>query len=245
MEANVKQLKIRPGTGGVFQPPRERKGKQNFSVDSSHHHLDLKLIISRLDFLLEATELPDRDYILTEVRLYISSFNVRSKSRGELEAVAYYKNLANYAKRKLLGDKPEPLPFTKTTKDGIPEPLAGLWKLSQRCLKTSIYVQTVLNFYLGQVDFEAPPDFSTIEGPEDDVPAELLEEFGRFVRDLPLTGRLHKINKDSTGSLKISGSKGIFAQSFCSIPRERIVLLEQDHKLCGLVCQMYRETGRD
>jgi len=245
MEANVKQLKIRPGTGGVFQPPRERKGKQNFSVDSSHHHLDLKLIMSRLEFLLKATELPDQDYILTEVRVYLSSFNVRSKSRGELEAVGYYKKLANFVKRKLLGDSPEPLPFTKTTKECIPEPLAGLWKISQRCHKSSIFVQTVLNFYLGQVDFDAPPDFSTIEGPKDDVPADLLEEFGRFVRDLPLTGRLHKINRDSTGSLKISGSKGIFAQSFCSIPRERIVLLEQDKNLCALLKQMYRETGRD
>jgi hypothetical protein len=234
---------MKSGHGGG-SAPRELKGKANCSVSRSHH-IDLKIIDQRLELLMEALEISPKELFLREVRAYLSGFNRRSDHRGELEAVAYYKKLSNFAKRKLLADEPDPIPFTKTDRDNIPVPLAGLWKLSQICCKSSIFVQTVLNFYLGQEEFEPPPDFSTIEGPKDDVSAELLEEFRLFVKDAQLTRRLHRVATDSTNSLRISGSKGIYAQSFCSIPRERIALMEGNPFLRDAIVQMYRITGRD
>lgn len=202
-------------------------------------HVDTSFFLKRLIMARVILELPEECDQLAST--YIEKFNKLVQAKGETFAVGRYKLYANFLRRKVMGDKPLPIPFCKS-KGGWPVDLKDLQSLAGSGEAECIYTLTLANFWLAQENHACEPDFSTIDGYSDNVPESLLEEFRQFVKNSELTQRLKKIPLEISPTVRCTSAQGVYGQSFYSIPRERLHL--KNNKLRDTLCDLYMYTGR-
>jgi len=175
-----------------------------------------------------------KEELLVASESYLVSFELDRAHRGEIQAVAKFKNLRNYWKILVLGGKPEPLPFLKSSKEGFPKLLVPFkkWSITEEP-DIHRFIMTVLSFYLTQSSHESPVDLSTVNKYTDNISKPLLNKFSDFLKADDLFSKL-KVKFSETTKLRLVGAQSIHSSAFFSASLELISLKENNVLLDAL-----------
>jgi hypothetical protein len=165
-----------------------------------------------------------KEELMAASESYLTSFELDRSFRGEIQAVAKFKNLRNYWKILILGGKPEPLPFLKSSKEGFPKLLVPfkLWINSEEP-DIHRFIMTALSFYLTQTNHESPVDLSTVNKYPDNISTPLLNRFSEFLKTDDLFSRL-KVKYSETTKLRLVNAQSIHSSAFFSASLELVSL---------------------
>jgi hypothetical protein len=214
------------------RPQKSARAKVNLGPKVVSYHLDLSVL--RRDLLKLSDVLTNEQVKRTFVdgtETFLSSMESYRRHKGEVFAVDLWKQIYNYTKIRILGGRPQPIPFMKIV-NSWPKPVGVLGKLIDLKTEEPLMINlvlTVLSGYKTQKSHAVEPDFTSVESIRPPLDEDIETRFKEFIDTSDMITFLRKEKFRSTSSIHCTGSNGIFGQSFYSIPFERMVLATEQH----------------